>query len=99
LPPNGRLEKQTSPGSPRDRLANLGLGHAAIDAGGGYTYFNPQTGNEFSAVLGFNWQRFLTARTWGYRRGHGAPAGDAQSGVVGTVSLYDPPYQSDAEIH
>jgi len=35
-----------------DRLANLGIGHAAIDAGGGYTYFNPQTGNEFSAVAG-----------------------------------------------
>jgi hypothetical protein len=35
------------------RLANLGIGHAAIDAGGGYTYFNPQTGREFSAVLGF----------------------------------------------
>jgi hypothetical protein len=37
------------------RLANLGLGHNAIDAGGGYTYFNPQTGNEFSAVLGFTY--------------------------------------------
>jgi hypothetical protein len=24
-----------------------------LDAGGGYTYFNPQTGHEFSAVLGF----------------------------------------------
>ena len=35
------------------RLANLGLGHGAIDAGGGYTYFNPQTGHEFSGVLGF----------------------------------------------
>jgi len=34
------------------RLANLGIGHAAIDGGGGYTYFNPQTGNEFSATLG-----------------------------------------------
>ena len=34
------------------RLVNLGLGHWAIDAGGGYTYFNPQTGNEFSAVPG-----------------------------------------------
>jgi Putative MetA-pathway of phenol degradation len=33
-------------------LANLGLGHAAIDAGGGYTYFNPATGREFSAVAG-----------------------------------------------
>jgi hypothetical protein len=33
-------------------LANLGIGHGAIDAGGGYTYFNPETGHEFSAVLG-----------------------------------------------
>jgi hypothetical protein len=33
-------------------LANIGIGHAAIDAGGGYTYFNPQTGNEVSAVIG-----------------------------------------------
>ena len=34
------------------RLANLGIGHAAIDGGGGYTYFNPATGHEFSAVAG-----------------------------------------------
>src|SRR5450631_1581146 len=33
-------------------LSNLGLGHGAIDAGGGYTYFNPATGREFSAVAG-----------------------------------------------
>jgi hypothetical protein len=33
-------------------LANMGIGHGAIDAGGGYTYFNPMTGHEFSAVLG-----------------------------------------------
>ena len=37
------------------RLVNLGLGHWSIDAGGGYTYFNPQTGNEFSAVTGFTY--------------------------------------------
>lgn len=37
------------------RLANLGIGHWAIDAGGGYTYFNPQTGHEASAVLGFTY--------------------------------------------
>jgi hypothetical protein len=37
------------------RLVNLGIGHNAIDAGGGYTYFNPQTGNEFSATLGFTY--------------------------------------------
>jgi hypothetical protein len=35
------------------RLANMGIGHGAVDAGGGYTYFNPQTGQEFSAMLGF----------------------------------------------
>jgi hypothetical protein len=34
------------------RLANLGIGHDAIDVGGAYTYLNPQTGREFSAVLG-----------------------------------------------
>jgi hypothetical protein len=38
-----------------NRLANMGIGHGAIDAGGGYTYFNPQTGYEFSAVLGFTY--------------------------------------------
>ena len=37
------------------RLANLGIGHNAIDAGAGYTYFNPQTGHEFSATLGFTY--------------------------------------------
>jgi hypothetical protein len=36
-------------------LSNLGLGHGAIDAGGGYTYFNPATGHEFSAVAGFTY--------------------------------------------
>ncbi|MEO8320593.1 MAG: transporter [Bradyrhizobium sp.] len=37
------------------RLANLGIGHAAVDGGGGYTYFNPQTGHEFSAVAGLTY--------------------------------------------
>jgi hypothetical protein len=36
------------------RLANLGIGHAAIDCSG-YTYFNPRTGHEFSAVAGFTY--------------------------------------------
>jgi hypothetical protein len=36
-------------------IANLGLGHGAIDGGGGYTYFNPATGHEFSAVAGFTY--------------------------------------------
>jgi hypothetical protein len=35
------------------RIANIGTGYWAIDAGGGYTYFDPQTGHELSAVLGF----------------------------------------------
>jgi hypothetical protein len=43
------------------RLANLGIGHGTIDAGGGYTYFNPQTGHEFSAVLGFTYNFKNTA--------------------------------------
>jgi hypothetical protein len=34
-------------------LANIGLGHGAIDGGVGYTYFDEKTGHEFSAVLGF----------------------------------------------
>ena len=38
-----------------NRLANLGLGHGAIDGGGGYTYFNPASGHEFSAVAGLTY--------------------------------------------
>src|SRR6266851_3175013 len=43
-------------------LANIGIGHGAIDAGGGYTYFNPTTGHEFSAVFGttYNFQNQST---------------------------------------
>jgi tripartite-type tricarboxylate transporter receptor subunit TctC len=37
------------------RLSNIGLGHGAIDAGGGYTYFNPQAGQELSAVMGLTY--------------------------------------------
>ena len=33
-------------------LANVGIGHGAIDGGIGYTYFDPKTGHEFSAVTG-----------------------------------------------
>jgi len=49
------------------RLANLGLGHGAYDAGGGYTYFNPATGHEFSAVLGFTYN--LLNQSTQYRNG------------------------------
>ena len=46
----------------KSRLANLGIGHGAIDAGGGYTYLNEKTGLEFSGVLGFtyNWENTHT---------------------------------------
>jgi hypothetical protein len=37
------------------QLANIGIGHYAVDTGGGYTYFNAQTGREFSAVTGFTY--------------------------------------------
>jgi hypothetical protein len=49
------------------RLANLGIGHGAIDGGIGYTYFNQQTGHEFSAVLGLtgNFQNTSTNYTNG----------------------------------
>ncbi len=37
------------------RLVNLGLGHWTADGGAGYTYFNPQTGWEYSGVAGFTY--------------------------------------------
>jgi hypothetical protein len=37
------------------RLANLGLGHGAIDGGAGYTYLNPVNHLEFSAVAGMTY--------------------------------------------
>ncbi|MET4389027.1 hypothetical protein ABIB73_004792 [Bradyrhizobium sp. F1.4.3] len=43
------------------RLSNIGIGHGGIDIGGGYTYFNPATGNEFSGVAGFTYNFKNTA--------------------------------------
>jgi hypothetical protein len=37
------------------RIANIGIGHGAIDSGGGYTYLNPATGHTFSGVAGFTY--------------------------------------------
>ncbi|MDR3448991.1 MAG: transporter [Alphaproteobacteria bacterium] len=37
------------------RISNVGIGHGAIDGGGGYTYLNPATGREFSGVAGFTY--------------------------------------------
>ena len=36
-------------------IANVGIGHNAIDWGGAYTYFDPKAGHEFSATLGFTY--------------------------------------------
>ena len=36
-----------------NRLSNMGLGHAAIDGGGAYSYYDSGSGTEFSATLGF----------------------------------------------
>ena len=38
-----------------NRLANLGIGHGAIDDGVGYSYFNLQTGHELSMVTGLTY--------------------------------------------
>ena len=48
-------------------LANLGIGHGAIDGGVGYTYFDPKTGHEFSAVTGLTYN-FVNPST-GYQNG------------------------------
>ncbi|MEW6641824.1 MAG: transporter [Pseudomonadota bacterium] len=45
----------------RTRTINIGIGHGSIDGGGGYTYFNPKTGTEFSAIAGFTYNFKNTA--------------------------------------
>jgi hypothetical protein len=49
------------------RLANFGLGHGAADGGVGYTYFDPKTGYEFSAVTGLTYN--LVNPSTGYQNG------------------------------
>lgn len=44
------------------RLANLGTNHPSLDSGIGYTYFNPETGYEFSSVVGWTYN-FENKRT------------------------------------
>src|SRR3954447_22818793 len=39
----------------KDNIVNIGTGHGAIDAGGGYTYLDRVIGNEFSAVAGLTY--------------------------------------------
>ena len=43
----------------KNRLANLGLGPAAIDMGGAYTYLNPESGWEFSTTVGLHVPRLV----------------------------------------
>jgi len=50
-----------------NRLANIGIGHGAVDGGGAYTYLNTKTGTEFSATLGFT-ENFWNPST-NYRNG------------------------------
>ena len=44
------------------RLSNVGIGHAAIDAGGAYTYDNSRTGSSLSMGVGFtyNFENYST---------------------------------------
>jgi len=50
-----------------NRLANIGIGHGAVDVGGGYTYLNEKNGREFSAVLGLTYNSENTSTN--YRNG------------------------------
>ena len=43
------------------RLANLSIGYVGVDSGFGYTYFDPKTGHEFSAVAGLTYSTPNTA--------------------------------------
>jgi hypothetical protein len=49
------------------RLANFGINHGAADGGVGYTYFDPKTGHEFSAVTGLTYDLINPAT--GYQNG------------------------------
>jgi hypothetical protein len=49
------------------RLANLGIGHGAMDGGIGYTYFDEKTGHEFSVVTGLTYN--LMNPSTGYQNG------------------------------
>ena len=50
-----RAWKHSSGTYDSNRLANLSIGYVAVDSGFGYTYFNPGTGHEFSAVAGLTY--------------------------------------------
>lgn len=64
------------------RLANVGLGHGAVDAGAGYTYFDPKSGREWSAVAGITYNR--PNRAADYRNGIDSHLDWAASQALGT---------------
>jgi hypothetical protein len=50
------MRRATSRGIRPEPASNLGIGHGALDGGGGgYTYLNPISGHEFSVVAGFTY--------------------------------------------
>jgi hypothetical protein len=63
------------------RLANLSAGYVGVDIGGGYTYFNPKTGHEFSVVAGLSFSGTNTALQ--YQNGVGFDLDWAASQFVG----------------
>jgi len=82
------------------RLANLGIGHNAIDSGFGYTYFDPAKGHEFSVVAGTTYN-FRNSDT-DYRNGqdYHIDAAAAQflskSFFVGAVGYYYDQFTADS---
>ena len=74
------------------RLANFGIGHGTVDGGGGYTYFDTQTGHEFSLVTGVTYNLSNTSTDyrngWDWHLDWGASqflSKTVQVGVVGYV--------------
>lgn len=45
-------------------LANLGIGHGAVDGGAGYTYLDEKTGHELSVVGGFTYNLINTSTNY-----------------------------------
>lgn len=84
----------------RTRLANLGLGHSAIDGGLGYTYFDPTKGHEFSVVAGTTYN--FTNKHTDYRNGqdYHIDAAAAQflskTFFVGAVGYYYDQFTADS---
>src|SRR5262249_11624530 len=63
----GKIVREARVASEPEALLHIGIGHGAIDAGVGYTYLNPQTGHEFSGVLGFTYN--FTNQSTQYQNG------------------------------